>query len=232
MYRDGESDQGTMTFTRSSNTPPATTPDGEVIAPEETGAGNDTTGVTANPTATGDNGTVGNPNGQPGNVTGNTSGSIAPNTSGTTTIGTATTGGTTEPASYWTTARANGKVTAQTNDPASANYWTRERANGKGGGSGSNGIGGGGTDEDQSVTSGTLITNFRDATGEGTWYAVDLGSLSLWYATTDSAEGSVMYVGYATGDTIGGVASVGASGIMEAAFSGSVFVGEVAAPMP
>ncbi|QDU28557.1 hypothetical protein ETAA8_36600 [Anatilimnocola aggregata] len=66
----------------------------------------------------------------------------------------------------------------------------------------------------------------------GTWYAVDLGSFSLWYGTADTADGSIAFAGYATENTIAGRSSSGMGGFLEAVFSGSFFLGQAADSVP
>jgi hypothetical protein len=227
VIRVGSLVQGTLAFS-------ASTPDSGTANPIPSGSTTSTTSTTTpsstgtNPVAAGDFGPVGDPNGTTGNTTGNTSGSITANTSGTTTTGTTTTTSTADPPSYWTRARANGEVATQTNDASSSDYWTRARVNGQGAASATSGSFGVGN----LISSGGFIAAFGEETNAGTWYAVDLGSFSLWYATGNSVDGDVTYAGYATADTIVGRTSIGSSGLLEAFFTGSFFIGQVATTDP
>ncbi len=129
------------------------------------------------------------------------------------------------PASYWTTAAANGRATTNTNDSSSPAYWTRARANGRGQGGVSGGFGlgsgaGGG------IGSGEFTASFTSEQTTGTWYAIDLGNFALWFATGDSTQGTVTFAGYATPEMIAGRTSVGTGGFFQALLTGSFFVGQ------
>jgi len=247
VIRAGMVDQGLITFESSvANQVAADSNSNSGSNPNSTSAGNDPNFSGANPVATGNFGTVGNPNGATGNTTGNTSGSISSNQSGTTTsntsgtsttnttgtanTGTSTTATTSDPPNYWTRDRVNGRVATQTNNSSSSDYWTTARTHGKGGAGGTGGvlgsiIGGNGT---QVLTSGGFTATFADQMNTGTWYAIELGNFSLWFATTTSVDGDVGYAGYATSDTIVGRTSVGSSGLMESLLTGSFFIGHAA----
>lgn len=232
VLRMGRFDQGTMSFSGSTSG----SPDGGSIMTTgntttgTTGAGNDQTGVTANPAATGDASPILPGSFGSGNIAGNTSGSTTVNTPGTTTNGvnTGATTGSTEPASYWTTARANGQVSGNTSDPNSSDYWTHARVNGRDQTSASGGFGngGGGGGIASSVATGDFTASFSNSQTSGNWYSIDLGSFALWFATGDSAQGTVTFAGYATPETIAGRTSVGTGGFFEALFTGAFFVGQ------
>ena len=235
--------EGTMIFARSTNANGGSgtgIDQGTGALPGTTeGAGNDPTNTT-NPTASGDFGNVGNPSGtMTGTVAGNSSGSTTnpsangttttpTNTSGTTTNpGTTTaTGTTSDPPSYWTSARANGKVASRTSDPNSSDYWTSARARGEvAPGDSTGSVSSGGNSSTSIFSSGTFLAELGADGTAGSWYAVDLGGFSLWYAASDSGDSSTTFVGYATPEVIVGRASQSNGGVMEAMFSGSFFYG-------
>jgi hypothetical protein len=70
-----------------------------------------------------------------------------------------------------------------------------------------------------------FTADIAEESSAGTWYAIDLGSFSLWYASAGSAADSETFAGYATPTTIVGRTSPGNGGILEAIFRGSFFVG-------
>lgn len=245
VLRAGTVDHGLMTFSASAN-PGAGTGAGTNTG---TTGGTTTTGSTTGGTTTTDPNTAANPaasgNGSPllpptttvnsstGQTTTTTTTPNGTTTSGTTNSGATTTGTTTPPAvpdSYWTTARANGRDMPASTDPNSPGYWTRARVNGQAapgdtsagaGSGGSGGIAGG-------VGSGTFTATFTNSATSGSWYAIDLGSFSLWFAMGNSTEGMVTFAGYATPQTIMGRTSVGTGGIIESLFTGSFFIGQAA----
>lgn len=219
-------EQGMFTFLDSAESSSGSVPDDDGVnegtpIDMDTGAGNDLDADTTNPTATGDFGPVGSEN-----VSETSTNNTNTNTTGTTT-GTGTTTTTSPPASYWTRARVNGQVATQTNDSSSPDYWTRARANGQvvaGDTSGNVGTG-----EESAFATGTFTANLSEQSSTGTWYAVDLGGFSLWYANVGSAgssTGSVYFAGYATPETIVGRTSSGTGGFLETLFNGSFFVGQ------
>jgi hypothetical protein len=90
----------------------------------------------------------------------------------------------------------------------------------------SGGIGGGTNGSGQFATSGEFNADIGDQLTTGTWYALNFGNFSLWFASGQSTAGDTTYAGYATADMIAGRTSVGASGLLEAFFTGSFFVGQ------
>jgi len=260
VIRAGAAEQGTLSFSSStgnqSGTGGTTTGGTNSNGTNSTGTNSSGTGTTtgsgttsgsgANPVANGDFGTVGNPNGAPGNVTGNTSGSInTTNTTGTTTTGTnttgtgttttgtTTTGTTSDPPSYWTRDRVNGRVATRTSNASSSDYWTTARTHGRaapcdtsGNLSGGFGSGTGGSASAQFASSGEFNADLGDQLTTGTWYAINFGNFSLWFAAGQSTAGETTFAGYASGDMIAGRTSVGASGLLESFFTGSFFIGQ------
>jgi hypothetical protein len=210
LLRMGTVDQGSMTFSAPASEPPND---------ESTGD------TTADPPATGNT-----PPLPPGSD--NTTGNTPPSMNGLNNSGTTNTpiqspnSGSTEPASHWTTARANGLVSGNSTDPSSSDYWTRARANGQVQPGDSTSPGGGGGGLGDGVATGTFTATFTTEQTTGTWYAVDLGNFSLWFASGDSAEGTITFAGYATPEVIVGRTAVGTGGILEALFNGSFFVGQ------
>ncbi|WP_254506532.1 hypothetical protein [Anatilimnocola floriformis] len=235
VVRAGSLSQGVLVFTRAGDNSGVPT-DGNDID-ESLPTTNDASADGTNPVASGDFGNVGNPNGATGNTAGNTSGSVnqnmttTPATGTTNTTGTATATGeaaAAQPASYWTTARANGQVASQTNDANSADYWTTARARGEGNADVSVGAANGngsGQAPSSVLTTGGFMADFADETSMGTWYSINLGGFALWYATSESTESPVSYVGYSTAETIFGYTAAGTGGMMETMFAGSFFMG-------
>lgn len=228
-------DQGTLAFQRSEESPPASDPNADDDATTGTSTpGTTTTGGTANTPTTTTNPTTPITTPTPGSTpTPTTNPAMTDNTTGTTSTTSGDAAPTkTEAPSYWTRARANGRVATQSNDPSSSDYWTTARANGQVVAGDTSGNGGGGSGEEGSVTSGVFTADIAEQSATGTWHAVDLGDFSLWYATADSSAGSVIYIGYATADTIVGRTSVGTGGFIETLFQGSFFVGQATDSAP
>lgn len=232
-------EQGTFTFSGSNAAPSNIDTDGSQIDDQTplnpvTGAANDPAFDTTGPGTTVNYGDVAPINGNTGTAT---TGTTTGGTTGTTTGGTTTMGGTTtgttattsDPPSYWTRARVNGQVSAQTSDASSSNYWTRARANGQVVAGDTGGDVGGGDNSESAVASGSFSINLGEQSTSGNWYSVDLGGFSLWYGSASSAGSSTettTFAGYATSEIIVGRTSTGTGGMMEALFNGSFFVGK------
>jgi hypothetical protein len=80
------------------------------------------------------------------------------------------------------------------------------------------------------ITTGTFSSTLGTETSTGTWYAIDLGSYSLWVANAEGTAGAQLITGYATPETIVGriVTQSSTSGrgrFLRALFNSSIFFG-------
>lgn len=83
------------------------------------------------------------------------------------------------------------------------------------------------------ITTGTFSSALGTATSAGTWYAIDLGSYSLWVANAEGTAGTQLITGYATPETIVGrivtqSSTTGRGRFLRALFNSSIFFGTAA----